>query len=166
MPPPPDRGVRGRVRSRAWRARRLRPPPPPRGRRALATPSRRAGDRSAGRARQTYRFSRITLSNRHLSRSGLPGCPPSPLMETPLGADFLQSYGRMVVMSERPAVLLVAHGTRDPRGAVEMDILAGLLRQRLDVPVGHAWLEDFAEPHVGVAVDVLVTKGVRRIVSL
>lgn len=69
-------------------------------------------------------------------------------------------------MSDRPAVLLVAHGTRNPRGAAEMDILTGLLRQRLNAPVGHAWLEDFAEPHVGVAVDALVAKGVRRIVSL
>ncbi|MGH3925354.1 MAG: sirohydrochlorin chelatase, partial [Pseudonocardiaceae bacterium] len=69
-------------------------------------------------------------------------------------------------MSERPALLLVAHGTRDPRGAQEMDALTALLRDRLGAPVAHAWLEDFAEPHVGATVDALVARGVERIVSL
>ncbi|MGH8884113.1 MAG: sirohydrochlorin chelatase [Egibacteraceae bacterium] len=69
-------------------------------------------------------------------------------------------------MSERPALLLVAHGTRDPRGAEEMDVLADLLRDRLGAAVAHGWLEDFAEPDVGVAVDALVAQGVERIVSL
>ncbi|MGH8900644.1 MAG: sirohydrochlorin chelatase [Egibacteraceae bacterium] len=69
-------------------------------------------------------------------------------------------------MNEQPALLLVAHGTRDPRGAEEMDALAALLRDRLGGPVAHAWLEDFAEPHVDVVVSALVAKGVERIVSL
>jgi sirohydrochlorin cobaltochelatase len=72
----------------------------------------------------------------------------------------------MVVMSERPAVLLVAHGTRNPRGAKEMDLLVDLLRDRLRVPVAHAWLEDFAEPDVDVAVGTLVAEGIQHIVSL
>lgn len=69
-------------------------------------------------------------------------------------------------MSERPALLLVAHGTRDPRGGEEMGVLTGLLRDRLGVPVAHAWLEDFAEPDVDAAVDALAARGVERIVSL
>jgi sirohydrochlorin cobaltochelatase len=70
------------------------------------------------------------------------------------------------VMNERPALLLVAHGTRNPRGAEEMGTLADLLRARLGVLVAHAWLEDFASPDVGAAMDELVAKGVERIVSL
>jgi sirohydrochlorin cobaltochelatase len=69
-------------------------------------------------------------------------------------------------MSERSALLLVAHGTRDPRGAQEMGELTGQLRERLQVPVAHAWIEDFAEPDVDVAVGDLAGKGVERIVSL
>lgn len=69
-------------------------------------------------------------------------------------------------MSERPALLLVAHGTRDPRGAQEMGVLTALLRDRLGVPVAHAWLEDFAEPDVDVAVSALAGSGAQRIVSL
>ncbi|MGH8907845.1 MAG: sirohydrochlorin chelatase [Egibacteraceae bacterium] len=69
-------------------------------------------------------------------------------------------------MSERPALLLVAHGTRDPRGGQEMDVLTGMLRERLGVPVAHAWLEDFAEPDVDTVVGVLAGEGVERLVSL
>lgn len=43
-------------------------------------------------------------------------------------------------------LLLIAHGTRDPRGAEEMDVLVGHVARRLGTAVGHAWLEDFAEP--------------------
>lgn len=69
-------------------------------------------------------------------------------------------------MSERPALLLIAHGTRNPRGAEEMSCLAGLLRDQLGTPVAYAWLEDFAQPDVDVAVDTLAAEGVERIVSL
>jgi sirohydrochlorin cobaltochelatase len=62
--------------------------------------------------------------------------------------------------------LLVAHGTRDPRGSEEMEVLTGLLRARLGVPVAHAWLEEFAAPDVADAVGALTDAGVRRIVSL
>jgi sirohydrochlorin cobaltochelatase len=86
-----------------------------------------------------------------------PHPPPEPsLITTPPRTEFLQD----------PALLLVAHGTRDPRGAEEMDVLTALLRDRLGVPVAHAWLEDFAEPDVSDAVSELVQAGVRRIVSL
>lgn len=44
------------------------------------------------------------------------------------------------------SLLMIAHGTRDPRGAEEMAVLAGHVAQRLPVAVGHAWLEDFADP--------------------
>ena len=45
-------------------------------------------------------------------------------------------------------------------------MLTGLLRNRLAAPVGHAWIEDFAEPDVDAAVAGLVAQGVGRIVSL
>jgi sirohydrochlorin ferrochelatase len=45
-----------------------------------------------------------------------------------------------------PALLTIAHGTRDPRGAEEMDVLLEHLRGRIDAPVANAWLEDFSEP--------------------
>lgn len=45
-----------------------------------------------------------------------------------------------------PGLLMIAHGTRDPRGADEMDVLVDLVGRRLPVPVGAAWLEDFSDP--------------------
>jgi sirohydrochlorin cobaltochelatase len=65
--------------------------------------------------------------------------------------------------AERVGLLLIAHGTRDPRGAEEMDELLGLLRARHDGPVEHAWLEDFAEPGVVEAAGRLAAAGVRRV---
>jgi hypothetical protein len=52
--------------------------------------------------------------------------------------------------TDAPALLLIAHGTRDPRGAEEMDVLLDLLRARLAAPAA-AWLEDFADPDVTTA---------------
>jgi sirohydrochlorin cobaltochelatase len=45
-----------------------------------------------------------------------------------------------------PGLLMIAHGTRDPQGAQEMAVLVGEVARRVDVPVGAAWLEDFADP--------------------
>lgn len=65
--------------------------------------------------------------------------------------------------TEVPALLVVAHGTREPRGGEEMDELIDLLRARHGAPVAHAWLEDFAAPNVEAAVADLAARGVRRI---
>ncbi|HWB72620.1 MAG TPA: sirohydrochlorin chelatase [Egibacteraceae bacterium] len=65
-----------------------------------------------------------------------------------------------------PALLLVAHGTRDPRGGHEMAELLGHLQARHPAPVAHGWLEDFAQPGVAAAVDRLVASGAARIVSV
>lgn len=70
------------------------------------------------------------------------------------------------MIDRHPALLLVAHGTRDPRGTREMDVLVSLLRDRLGTLVAHAWLEEFAEPDVEVAVEGLIRAGAERIVSL
>jgi sirohydrochlorin cobaltochelatase len=67
------------------------------------------------------------------------------------------------VSTDVPALLVIAHGTREPLGAAEMDELVGLLRARHAGPVAHAWLEDFAEPGVTEAVGALAADGVRRI---
>lgn len=68
--------------------------------------------------------------------------------------------------SAAPALLTIAHGTRDPRGAEEMDVLVGHLRRHLGVPVAAAWLEDFAEPDAVTAARTLVDAGARDIVTL
>jgi sirohydrochlorin ferrochelatase len=68
--------------------------------------------------------------------------------------------------TDAPALLTIAHGTRDPRGAEEMDVLLGLLRERVDAPVANAWLEDFSDPDPVTAARDLVEAGARRIVTL
>ncbi len=65
-----------------------------------------------------------------------------------------------------PALLVVAHGTRDADGGREMATLLDLLRARYAGPVAHAWLESFAEPGIPAAVEQLALAGVTRIVSV
>jgi len=69
-------------------------------------------------------------------------------------------------MTNAPALLLIAHGTRDPRGAQEMDELVGHLRARHPAPVASAWLEDFAAPDPATAAADLVAQGVERLVTV
>ena len=69
-------------------------------------------------------------------------------------------------MNPPPALLTIAHGTRDPRGAQEMDVLQSLLRSQHPSPVANGWLEDFATPAVGEAVDELVSQGATQIVTV
>lgn len=66
----------------------------------------------------------------------------------------------------RPGLLLVAHGTRNPAGATEMDQLCDHLRARLDAPVGAAWLEEFSQPDAVTAAGDLIEAGARHIVTL
>ncbi|CAN5817983.1 CbiX/SirB N-terminal domain-containing protein [soil metagenome] len=65
-----------------------------------------------------------------------------------------------------PALLLIAHGTRNPAGATEMERLCTHLRARLSAPVAAAWLEDFSDPDAVTAANELVADGARRIVTL
>src|SRR5688572_20281677 len=69
-------------------------------------------------------------------------------------------------MTAAPALLTIAHGTRDPRGAEEMDSLLSVLRSRHVAPVANAWLEDFASPSVDDAVEELVAEGVTQLVTV
>ena len=69
-------------------------------------------------------------------------------------------------MTSAPGLLLIAHGTRDPRGAEEMAELVELVQERVDGPVGNAWLEDFSDPQGVEGARPLVEAGVSRIVSL
>lgn len=69
-------------------------------------------------------------------------------------------------MRDDPALLLIAHGTRNPRGAEEMSVLVEQLGVLLGAPVAAAWLEDFAEPDVTTAVGALCAQGARTIVSV
>jgi len=68
--------------------------------------------------------------------------------------------------AQDPALLLIAHGTRNPAGAREMEQLAGLLRERLTAPVAASWLEDFSAPDARTAADGLVAAGVSHVVTL
>ena len=69
-------------------------------------------------------------------------------------------------MTSAPALLTIAHGTRDPRGGEEMEVLLGLLRARLSAPVENGWLEDFAQPSVSEATRRLLDQGATQIVSV
>ncbi|HVM20561.1 MAG TPA: sirohydrochlorin chelatase [Egibacteraceae bacterium] len=65
-----------------------------------------------------------------------------------------------------PALLTIAHGTRDPRGAQEMDRLLDVLASRHPAPVANGWLEDFAEPDVATAAQSLLAQGATQIVTV
>jgi sirohydrochlorin cobaltochelatase len=65
-----------------------------------------------------------------------------------------------------PALLLIAHGTRDPRGAEEMAVLVDHVAARLPVPVGAAWLEDFADPDGVGGARPLLSAGADGLVTL
>ena len=69
-------------------------------------------------------------------------------------------------MPNVPALLTIAHGTRDPRGAQEMDALLSVLRSRHAAPVENGWLEDFAAPGVAEAAQRLVDAGAQQIVTV
>jgi sirohydrochlorin cobaltochelatase len=64
----------------------------------------------------------------------------------------MDAMGSPTASGERRGVLLVGHGTRDPRGAAEFHIVAEALASRLDDPLEACFLE-LAEPtiHQGVA---------------
>jgi sirohydrochlorin ferrochelatase len=63
-------------------------------------------------------------------------------------------------------VLLVAHGSRDPRAAAVIQELSGSLRSSLGgAGVAVAYL-DFSEPSVGVALTRLAAEGVRDVVAV
>ena len=65
-----------------------------------------------------------------------------------------------------PALLLIAHGTRDPAGATEMATLCEHVRARVDAPVGAAWLEEFADPDAVTAATDLIDVGATSIVTV
>lgn len=64
------------------------------------------------------------------------------------------------------ALLLIAHGTRNPAGGTEMDRLVEHLRQRIAGPVAAAWLEDFSDPDAATAAGALINAGATHIVTL
>jgi sirohydrochlorin cobaltochelatase len=69
-------------------------------------------------------------------------------------------------MTTPPALLTIAHGTRDPRGAQEMEELLGHLRARHPAPVANGWIEEFASPDVVTAARGLVEQGAEGIVTV
>lgn len=69
-------------------------------------------------------------------------------------------------MTDHAGLLLVAHGTRDPRGADEMAQLVGHVAERVPGPVSHAWLEDFSSPQGVEGARALVAAGCGEIVTV
>jgi len=65
-----------------------------------------------------------------------------------------------------PALLTIAHGTRDARGAEEMAELVAHLRARHGGLVEHAWIERFASPDVATSVGELVVRGATSLVTV
>jgi sirohydrochlorin ferrochelatase len=65
-----------------------------------------------------------------------------------------------------PALLMIAHGTRDPRGAEEMAVLTRHVADRVPGPVAHAWLEDFSDPQGVQGARPLIDAGVTTLVTL
>lgn len=63
-------------------------------------------------------------------------------------------------------LLLIAHGTRDPGGAQEMAVLVDRVAERLGVPVGHAWIEEFASPQAVEGTRPLHQAGIGGLVTL
>src|SRR5680860_1521662 len=98
------------------------------------------------------------------------GCARSlaPRKSSPWCAD-----GRMAVMGTppatsgagAPALLLLAHGTRERRGAEEMAMLLDQLRGRVGLAEA-GWLEDFAEPDAVTAAQRLLDAGAKALVTL
>ncbi len=68
--------------------------------------------------------------------------------------------------NDAPALLLIAHGTRNRAGPREMETLCARLHDLLDVPVAAAWLEDFCPPDAVTAAGRLIADGARRIVTM
>lgn len=65
-----------------------------------------------------------------------------------------------------PGLLMIAHGTRDPRGAHEMAELQRHVAALVPGPVGHAWLEDFSDPQGVEGTRPLLAAGATSLVTL
>lgn len=65
------------------------------------------------------------------------------------------------------ALLLIAHGTRNPLVTDEAAALCGLASERLDVPVGYSWIEhDLVDPSPQAAASELASQGAQELVTL
>jgi sirohydrochlorin cobaltochelatase len=79
------------------------------------------------------------------------------LRDLPLAAN-----GKKVRGSADPALLIVGHGSRDPRGAKEFHELVSLVRERTPVPVEGGFIE-LSRPPISECVDRLAAGGTREI---
>ena len=74
----------------------------------------------------------------------------------------LAANGKQVRGAGGPALLIVGHGSRDPRGAEEFHALVSLVRGRAPVPVEGGFIE-LSRPPISECVDRLVSGGSREI---
>lgn len=65
----------------------------------------------------------------------------------------------------RTAILLIGHGTDDSDGLAEYRQLAGMLQERLDLPVQPCFLE-LADPPIGQAIDECARAGYQRLIAI
>jgi sirohydrochlorin cobaltochelatase len=72
-----------------------------------------------------------------------------------------QANGKRTTSSE-PALLIVGHGSRDPRGAEEFHELVSLVRARAPMPVEGGFIE-LSRPPISECVNNLKERGAREI---
>jgi sirohydrochlorin cobaltochelatase len=74
----------------------------------------------------------------------------------------LATNGKRTSSNRDPALLIVGHGSRDPRGAGEFHELVSLVRERAPVPVEGGFIE-LSRPPISECVNRLVGGGAREI---
>ena len=67
------------------------------------------------------------------------------------------------VNGKPPALLIVGHGSRDPRGAEEFHVLVSLVRERSTSPLVEGGFIELSRPPISECVDRLVENGAREI---
>ncbi len=68
-------------------------------------------------------------------------------------------------MATDPALLVIGHGSRDPKGVAEYWQFVDLVARATDVPVGGGFIE-LAQPDLDTAIDKLVADGAEHIVAV
>ena len=68
-------------------------------------------------------------------------------------------------MAADPSLLVIGHGSRDPKGVAEYWRFVDLVARSTDIPVGGGFIE-LAEPDLDTAIDKLVADGAEHVVAV